>query len=194
MTQVKSAQEERQKVALRKRAETPSLARRRAAFAAQMREMALTDLENVSARLKSLHKEWERKDGRTWTQLELAEAMRIPYRTFQSWENGEVENSDGKGYDKFARFYSRKLGRKITRHWILFGDTQPVAETPKSKAPVGGLSAPPSESDLAAEVRQLRQVVEELAAQQVRFFGAQARAAAGEADSPSSEEPPAQTQ
>lgn len=98
-----------------------TLAARRAAFASQMRTMALTELSEVSKRLKSLHAELERKEGHKLTHYVLADKMKIAPRTFQSWENGEVENSDGKGYDKMARYYSRRLGRKITRNWILFG-------------------------------------------------------------------------
>lgn len=118
------------KVALRKRADDRSLAQRRADFEAQMKQMAIDDLDAVSKRLKGLHRELERVDGRKWKQYELAAAMKIPPRTFDSWENGEVENSDGKGYEKIARFYSRKLGRKITRRWIVFGDGEEAPEAP----------------------------------------------------------------
>ena len=86
MTQVKSAQDRTKKLALRKRATPHSLAARRAAFAAQMRDMALSDLADVSKRLKDLHAELERKDGRKWTHYDLAEKMDIRPRTFQSWE------------------------------------------------------------------------------------------------------------
>jgi len=67
MTQVKCAQDERQQLALRKRADRRSLAQRRADFAAQMREMTISDLAGVANRLEALHKELERKTSRTWT-------------------------------------------------------------------------------------------------------------------------------
>ena len=112
MTQVNRAQGRSEKVALCKRATVRSLAERRADFAAQMRAMALSDLSDVSRRLKALHADLEHRTGRQWTQYELADKLGIPHRTFQSWENGEVENRDGRGYDKMARFYSRRLERR----------------------------------------------------------------------------------
>src|SRR4051794_21390907 len=136
MTQVDGAQGTTPQLALKSRASRHSLASRRADFAARMREMALSDLSDVSERLKSLHRELELKDGRRWTQYELANKMEIPPRTFQSWEAGEVENRDGVGYDKIARFYSRRLGRKISRTWILFGDGQ--TEKPATESPAEG--------------------------------------------------------
>jgi hypothetical protein len=49
----------------------------------------------------------------------------VPPRTFQSWENAEVE-TDRENYKRVAAYYSRKLGEKITANWILFGqDTEP---------------------------------------------------------------------
>ena len=149
MTQVKSAQENPRQVALRKRANARTLAQRRAAFAAQMRDMALSDLSQVSARLKRLHKELEEREGREWTQQQLAEKTGIPYRTFQSWENGEVENRDGKGYDKIARFYSRKLERKVTRKWIVFGD-----EDRKPERPNGDLLGQLDEADQLSRIER----------------------------------------
>lgn len=149
MTRVKSAQAANSEVALQGRATTHTLAEQRAAFAAQMREMALSDLSQVSARLKQLHAELERKDGRKWTHYELAQAMDIPPRTFQSWENGEVENRDGKGYEKMARWYSRKLGHKITRPWIVFGDSEP-GDLMDSLKDAGGPSLKSIEDRIAA--------------------------------------------
>ena len=73
--------------------------------------------------------------------------MDIPLRTFQSWQNGEVENRDGKGYDKMARFYSRKLGRKITRQWILFGD-EPEEDAPSEPTEVAVAESPDEKLDL----------------------------------------------
>lgn len=95
MTQVKRMQQNHTQVALRSGRAAHSLAARRAAFAAQMRDMALSDLADVSKRLKDLHAELERNDGRKWTHYDLAEKMDIRPRTFQSWENGEVENRNG---------------------------------------------------------------------------------------------------
>jgi transcriptional regulator with XRE-family HTH domain len=150
MTQVKSAQPATREVALQRRGDARTLAARRAAFAAQMRDMALSDLSEVSARLKQLHAELERKDGRKWTHYELAQAMAIAPRTFQSWENGEVENRDGKGYEKLARWYSRKLGRKITRPWIVFGDGAEGADLMDSLSDAEGSSLKRVEDRLAA--------------------------------------------
>jgi transcriptional regulator with XRE-family HTH domain len=137
MTQVNSAQVPTRELALRKRADDRNLAQRRAAFAAQMREMALSDLDQVSRRLRGLHKDLERKEGRKWTDIEIAQAMKLSPRTFQSWQNGEVENQDGKGYVTMARWYSRKLGRKITKQWILFGDEEaaPAEEPAEDESP-----------------------------------------------------------
>lgn len=125
-------------VALRKRASQPTLAHRRADLSAQIREMALTDLKNVSKRLKALHTELEEKEGRRWTHYQLAEGMKIPPRTFQSWENGEVENRNGEGYDKMVRWYSKRLGRKITRNWVLFGEGEAKAPTPDVMGQLNG--------------------------------------------------------
>lgn len=176
MTQVKSAQAERQKVALRKRAETPSLAQRRAAFAAQMREMALSELSDVSKRLKDLHREWEKKDGRKWTHYELAAAMDIAPRTFQSWENGEVENRDGKGYDKFAKFYSRKLGRKITRHWILYGANEPGESGDFTRLEKEAAAPPATDREVATQLAALAKEVRALRAQQTKLLARLAKA------------------
>jgi transcriptional regulator with XRE-family HTH domain len=139
MTQVKSARLNHRELARYLGADHRSLTARRAAFAAQMRAMALSDLSEVAIRLKGLKGELERREGRKWSDYDLAAEMGIKPRTFQSWQNGEVENRDGKGYDKMARFYSRKLGRKIARKWILFGDDEaapveiPVSEPEPSE-------------------------------------------------------------
>lgn len=151
-------------LALRKRADGRSLAARRAAFAEQMRQMALSDLSQVKDRLKGLHAELERVDGRKWTHYDLAAKMDIPPRTFQSWENGEVENRDGKGYDKIARFYSRRLGRKITRNWILFGDEPKLVDV---ATPLNGngngeepeLTRERAVAELSNQIGELAQVV-----------------------------------
>ena len=162
MTQSTHAQNQPSELALPQRATARNLAQQRAAFAAQMRDMALSDLKQVSERLKGHHKELERVDGRKWTHYELAQKMGIPPRTFQSWENGEVENSDGKGYDKMARFYSRKLGRKITRQWIVFGETPAAAPKPPSESPLDALSGPNGSTALAEQVAELQSETAEL--------------------------------
>lgn len=93
--------------------------------------MALTDLSQVSARLKKLHERYEQKHGKL-KQQDLAAKLKVPYRTLQSWVNGEVE-TDRANYDKFARFYRKGLGDKnVTTNWILFGQQQP----PKFEPPV----------------------------------------------------------
>lgn len=153
MTQVKGAQEFNGQLARYPGADHRSLAARRAAFAAQMRAMALSDLKEVSGRLKALKRELELKDGQKWADYDLAAAMGIKPRTFQSWQNGEVENRSGKGYDKMARFYSRKLDRKITRKWILFGDDEEAQGQPEAAKPV-------SEPEPSA-VDQLRRELED---------------------------------
>jgi len=127
MTQVNSAQLGGRELALRSRADGRSLARRRADFAAQMRAMALSDLKEVADRLDGLHKRLEQKDGRRWTQQDLAAGIGIPYRTYQAWAGGKNENRSGDGYDKIVRFYRRKLSDKtITRNWLVFGDESGV--------------------------------------------------------------------
>lgn len=180
MTQVKSAQEQRQQLARFLSADHRSLAERRAAFAAQMRDMALSDLKQVSNRLKGLHEELEAKDGKQWTHYDLAREMGIRPRTFQSWENGEVENRNGKGYDKMARFYSRKLGRKITRQWIVFGVTEE-----------GDTQQASSISELSEAVEQLQGQIREILDEQTRLLSRLAEAEASAAGSPSTEEQPA---
>lgn len=134
MTQVKGAQQKHREVAWTPRADGRTLAQRRADLEAQVRAMALSDLKQVSDRLKALRAELSAQEGREVTQQEVADQMKLSYRTFQSWEGGEVENRDGKGYDKIARYYSRKLGRKITRKWIVFGDgeARPVEAAPQN--------------------------------------------------------------
>jgi transcriptional regulator with XRE-family HTH domain len=183
MTQSTHAHIKRNKLARYPSADHRSLASRRAAFAAQMREMALSDLKQVSERLKELHKELELKDARKWTHYDLAREMGIRPRTFQSWENGEVENSNGKGYDKMARYYSRKLGRKITRQWIVFGATEAAAE------PQGG-SDEEKLSALSEAVSNLQEQLQEVAAEQARLLAKRASAGGSSAASPSSAKPP----
>lgn len=95
--------------------------------------MGLLDLEAVKKRLKALHTELDHNNGKT-TQQDIAAALNVPYRTFQSWENGEVE-TERDNYAKIARFYSRRLGRKITANWILFGQDEAPAMPGAEPAP-----------------------------------------------------------
>lgn len=159
MTQASSAQLPTRELAWKPARKGLTLAQQRANFAAQMRAMALSDLEQVSKRLKGLHVEWEREDGRRWTHYELAAAMKIAPRTFQSWENGEVENTNGKGYDKIAAWYSRRLGRKITRNWIVFGCDKPQ---PVAKPSQNGTSAKRAEPTLGEILDRLEAVLTQL--------------------------------
>lgn len=93
-----------------------------------MRDMALSDLSEVARRLAELQAELSQKTARNWTQQDIAAGAGIAYRTYQTWVGGKNENQSGEGYDKLARFYSRKLGRKVTRRWILMGDPAPRPE------------------------------------------------------------------
>lgn len=127
MTQVNRAQGSRRELALRPRADKRSLAQRRADFAAQMRAMALSDLQQVADRLKRLHERLERKEARKITQQDLAREIGIPYRTYQAWAGAKNENRSGDGYDRIVRFYRRKLSDKtITRNWLVFGEDAAV--------------------------------------------------------------------
>lgn len=86
--------------------------------------MALADLESVKTRMKELRARTSLK------QYEVAAKLDVPPRTFQTWENGEVE-TDKENYEKVAAFYSKVLGEKITANWILFGsDKAPPVKTP----------------------------------------------------------------
>lgn len=158
MMQVKSMQVDPRKLASRMPSDARTIAQRKRDLIAQVEKMALSDLSKVSSRLKGLHADVERLDGRKWTYYELSEATGIPHRTFQSWENGEVENRDGKGYDKMARFYSRKLNREITRQWILFGDqgdSQPTPEEVPTLQEAAGLN------EVLAELAAVRVALKE---------------------------------
>lgn len=129
MTQVNRAQDAHRKLASTPRARVRSVAQHRADFEDQVRlclandtSMALTEPKEVSARMKEL-----RKRAGNPGQLSVAQALNVPYRTFQSWENAEVE-TDKANYTKVARYYSRVLKEKVTANWILFGqdNTPPI--------------------------------------------------------------------
>jgi transcriptional regulator with XRE-family HTH domain len=129
MTQDNRTQRANNKVASQPHARVRTLARCRADFEHQVRavladRMALTEPSEVSARLKELRKRTGMK------QYDVANALKEPPRTFQSWELAEVE-TDRQNYEKIARFYSRRLGEKITADWILFGQSErPAPNTP----------------------------------------------------------------
>lgn len=117
---------------------------------ATMGLLADDELPDLSQRLKDLRKELERKRGERVPQYVVAkEAGDIPPRTFQSWENGEVE-TEGENYQKLARYYTRVLGREITRNFILYGQEEP---------PALPLSAPTSPDEESEAVRRLREEV-----------------------------------
>lgn len=167
MTQVNRAQDSRNTLASTPRARVRTLATRRADLEHRIRlslatdpAVALTDLPHVSARLKELRKPTGLK------QHEAAAKMSIPPRTFQSWENGEVE-TDRANYAKMARFYSRRLKRKVTVNWILFGQdeepplSQPNGDTPDLLASVSGGNGNEPE-DLQARLRRIEQQQNEI--------------------------------
>lgn len=169
MTQVKGAQGKRIESAWRKRARGRTLAARRANEEARLaqffelnEQMALTDLAEVKQRLHELHHRLNAREGRRVTQYEIAEALNVPHRTFQSWEGGKVE-TEGENYDLMAAFYSERLGEPITRNWILFGSDEepPLCE------------AGPSEGGATGErLERVEQMLEEVAAQQTELLAA----------------------
>lgn len=77
------------------------------------------DLNAVKGRLKGL------RARLCLSQLEVAVALGVKYRTFQSWEDG-VHKTTSANYEKLANFYSKKLGQAITRDWLLFGEDAPA--------------------------------------------------------------------
>lgn len=154
--QVKRMQEPRSQVALQSRRSGHSLAARRAELEARMREMAVDDLTQVATRLKELRKELQDATGQRWTQQEVADANKISLRTFASWEGAEVENRDGEGYKKLAKFYTRKLGRKVSWQWIVFGDGSDKQGNEGAGAPPDSPLEKLSPSASAAEIADLR--------------------------------------
>lgn len=128
-----------------------------------MRAMATDDLEQVATRLKSLRHDLQKKTGEAWIQQDVAEAVKVPLRTFASWEGGEVENRDGEGYKRLARFYSRKLGRKVSWQWIVFGAETPPErdEPPPSGSPLDALS-PPLSADLDRRLEWIESALQAL--------------------------------
>lgn len=141
-----------------------SLATRRAAFAQQViaaqeaqEAMAIADLEGVSRRMKQL------RDRSGLSQYDAAYDMGVRPRTYQSWENGEVETTRA-NYDKVAAFYAEKVGQPVTSTWILFGQED---EPPISDSPLDFLSAPDVaelQEAVSALDRKLDQVLGRIAA------------------------------
>jgi DNA-binding XRE family transcriptional regulator len=79
--------------------------------------MALTELNDVSARIKELRARTDLK------QHEAAYKLRVAPRTYQSWENGEVETSR-KNYAKIGKLFGASV------NWILFGqEDEPALPT-----------------------------------------------------------------
>jgi len=95
----------------------------------------MIDLDALKNRLKGLR-------GRlALSQAEAAAEMGVPYRTFQSWENGEVETSEA-NYERVAGFYKRKLADEtITKTWILYGDEGPAVRVGRERADLRALEA-----------------------------------------------------
>lgn len=80
-------------------------------YAASNGTMALSELSEVSARIKELR-------GRTdLTQYDVAHKLRVPPRTYQSWENGEVE-TNRTNYAKIGKLFG------ASANWILFGQEE----------------------------------------------------------------------
>lgn len=116
--------------------------------------MALSESElpRVSKRLKALRGELARRRGvREVSQYAVAGEVGVAPRTFQSHENGEVEPRGG-AYGTYASFYSKNLGRTITKNWIMFGSDTPPA------GPTFGDDPAPSErvEALEGELSELR--------------------------------------
>ena len=143
-------QEDRTQVALRSRNQAHSLAERRAEFEARVREMATDDLKQVAKRLKALREELERKSGEPWRIQDVAEKAKIPLRTYAAWEGGENEARGGEGYKILARFYTRRLGRKVTWRWIVFGDEEPAKLPTPEEAQARSRPAEPTHLELQA--------------------------------------------
>lgn len=129
MTQVNCAQPDRNQLAWKPARNVHTLAQRRAQFEAQMREMALSDLQAVADRLKELHKRLEQTTGHKWTEPDIARGANVAHRTYQTWIGAKNENRSGEGYQKLATFYRRKLkDPTITKNWIVWGQEEPPKE------------------------------------------------------------------
>lgn len=154
MTQVKPISQEHGQIAQKFRGRARTLAERRADLEAQMRRHIaamglLDDLTGVRTRLHGLRKELARSRGvRNIAQWRVAQEIdNIPPRTFQSWENGEVE-TDGDNYAKIAAWYSKQLGREITKNYILYGSDEEPAPV---EVPPPTMAREPSQLDRIEE-------------------------------------------
>lgn len=149
----------------------------RARFAAQMAEIT----EKIGGRIRQLREARKANDPR-WTQDYLA--RQLPgTRTgteVSRWERGEV-----KPRDETLEQIADVLDVGVAELYAGPATADPIP-------PLDALSAPTS-AELAAEIRALRSIVLELAAQQTRLLGERASAEAGGAESPSSEAPPARS-
>lgn len=77
-------------------------------FAARDGIVALTELTEVSKRIKRLRKRSGLK------QYEVAAKINVAPRTYQSWENGEVETTR-ENYGRIGKLFG------ASANWILFG-------------------------------------------------------------------------
>lgn len=156
MTQATYTQARRRKLASNPARKARTLAERRADFEHQMREfaatdgiVALTELAEVSKRIKTLRKRAGLK------QYEVAAKINVAPRTYQSWENGEVETSK----ENYA-----KIGKALgaSANWILFGQEEepPVTEISQN----GSTEAPDLAAVEQAAVERHAEVMAEIAA------------------------------
>lgn len=161
MTQASYTQASRKKLASNPARKARTLAERRADFESQMREfaardgiVALTELTEVSKRIERLRKRSGLK------QYEVAAKINVAPRTYQSWENGEVETSKA-NYAKIGK----ALG--ASANWILFGqeeeppplDLKP-AEAPADLADLDN-RAKARHSEMMKELAEIRHLVED---------------------------------
>ena len=161
------------------RARVRTLATARADFEDQVRlylasgaAMALTEPEHVRSRMKEL-----RKLAGNPSQYDVAHDLNVPPRTFQSWENAEVETDKG-NYEKVARYYTRKLKQKVTANWILFGqDEAPALSTPDLMGNGDGSQLDRIEAKLDCLLETIREDLTTIEARVARVELAQRQAA-----------------
>ena len=162
MTQASYKQSRRRKLASNPARKARTLAERRADFESQMREfaardgiVALTKVTEVSKRIKRLRKRSGLK------QYEVAAKINVAPRTYQSWENGEVETSKA-NYAKIGK----ALG--ASANWILFGQEEepPPLDLKPAEVPVDLAAheeaANQRHSEAMTELAELRLLVEDL--------------------------------
>lgn len=121
------------------------------------------ELPAVSKRLKGLRKELARKEGRRVPQYEVAHDLNVPPRTYQSWENGEVE-TDGENYTRIARYYKRKLRRPVSRNYILYGTEKAPALPSAPRMQEREISGPASREDVESLEHRIDQLVQQVGA------------------------------